>query len=91
MIGIPLHACSALSPISAQPGKLLADYTYRTGEQGTTLRPNPLSLATLSKFRVLEHVFTDVPADGSEDLALVLSACKFLDLLLVLQTQEFQM
>lgn len=41
-------------------------------------------------FRVLENVFNDVPADGSDDLALLLSACKFLDLLVVLQTQEFQ-
>lgn len=40
---------------------------------------------------MLEQVFTDVPADGSDDLALLLSACKFLDLLLTLQTQEFQM
>jgi hypothetical protein len=33
----------------------------------------------------------DVPSDGSEGLALVLSVCKFIDLLLVLQTEEFQM
>jgi len=32
----------------------------------------------------------NVPSDGSEDLPLILSACKFLDLLLVLQTEEFQ-
>ena len=32
-----------------------------------------------------------LPADGSEDLQLVLAACKCLDLLLVLQTEEFQM
>ena len=30
------------------------------------------------------------PTDGSEDLVLILSACKFLDLVLVLQTEEFQ-
>lgn len=41
-------------------------------------------------FRVIEHVFTEIPADGSDELGLLLSACKFLDLLLVLQTQEFQ-
>lgn len=33
----------------------------------------------------------DIPADGSDDLQLVLAACKFLDLLLVLQTEDFQM
>ncbi|KAG8799664.1 hypothetical protein FRC17_007072, partial [Serendipita sp. 399] len=48
----------------------------------------PIILTEL--FRVIEHVFTEAPADGSDDLALLLSACKFLDLLLVLQTQEFQ-
>lgn len=32
-----------------------------------------------------------IPSDGSEDLAILLSASKLLDLLLVLQTQEFQM
>lgn len=32
-----------------------------------------------------------LPPDGSEDLQLVLSASKCLDLLLVLQTEEFQM
>jgi len=33
----------------------------------------------------------DVPLDGSEALALILSVCKFIDLLLALQTEEFQM
>lgn len=33
---------------------------------------------------------TDLPMDGSEGLPLVLSVSKFLDLLLVLQTEEFQ-
>lgn len=32
-----------------------------------------------------------IPSDGSEDLPLILAAAKFLDLLLVLQTEEFQM
>ncbi len=31
------------------------------------------------------------PPDGSEDLALVLASCKFLDLLLVIQSEDFQM
>jgi len=33
----------------------------------------------------------NLPGDGSEDLQLILSACKCLDTLLVLQTEEFQM
>ena len=31
------------------------------------------------------------PIDGSDALQLILSACKLVDLLLVLQTEEFQM
>ncbi len=31
------------------------------------------------------------PLDGSEALQLVLAACKFLDLLLVIQSEDFQM
>lgn len=34
---------------------------------------------------------TNLPPDGSEDLQLVLAACKCLDLLVTLQTEEFQM
>jgi len=41
-------------------------------------------------FRVFEELIISVPAEGSEDLQIVLAASKFLDLLLVLQTQEFQ-
>ncbi|KAK7686626.1 hypothetical protein QCA50_010226 [Cerrena zonata] len=41
-------------------------------------------------FRLFEQTLVSLPADGSEDLALVLSASKLLDLLLVLQTEEFQ-
>lgn len=33
----------------------------------------------------------NIPADGSEQLPLILAASKCLDLLLVLQTPEFQM
>jgi hypothetical protein len=33
----------------------------------------------------------DPPTDGSEHLQLVLAACKFLDLLLVIQSEDFQM
>jgi hypothetical protein len=32
-----------------------------------------------------------MPTEGAEDLQILLAASKFLDLLLVLQTQEFQM
>ncbi|KAJ8084790.1 hypothetical protein PM082_003567 [Marasmius tenuissimus] len=41
-------------------------------------------------YRVVEQTMTSLPSDGSEDLPLVLSACKCLDLLLALQTEEFQ-
>ncbi|ETW86774.1 hypothetical protein HETIRDRAFT_30556 [Heterobasidion irregulare TC 32-1] len=41
-------------------------------------------------YRLLDQLMTILPTDGSEDLPLVLSACKFLDLLLVLQTEDFQ-
>lgn len=42
-------------------------------------------------YRLLEQTMIDVPSDGSEALSLILSVCKFIDLLLVLQTEEFQM
>jgi len=42
-------------------------------------------------YRILDHTITTMPGDGSEDLQLVLAACKCLDTLLVLQTEEFQM
>ncbi|CAL1694342.1 unnamed protein product [Somion occarium] len=41
-------------------------------------------------YRLFEQILVTLPADGSEDLALILSASKLLDLLLVLQTEEFQ-
>ncbi|KAF8665364.1 hypothetical protein AX16_000383 [Volvariella volvacea WC 439] len=41
-------------------------------------------------YRIFEQVITNLPADGSEDLQLILASCKCLDLLLVLQTEEFQ-
>lgn len=49
----------------------------------------PVILAEL--LRVFETTMDDPPRDGSEDLALVLAACKFLDLLLVIQSEDFQM
>ena len=33
----------------------------------------------------------EIPPDGSDVLQLILAACKFLDLLLVLQSEDFQM
>jgi hypothetical protein len=44
-----------------------------------------------SQYRLLEQTMIEVPSDGSEALSLILSVCKFIDLLLVLQTEEFQM
>lgn len=44
-----------------------------------------------AQLRVFEQTMDEMPADGSDDLQLVLGACKFLDLLLVLQTEDFQM
>ncbi|KAF9447031.1 hypothetical protein P691DRAFT_803039 [Macrolepiota fuliginosa MF-IS2] len=41
-------------------------------------------------YRTFEQVMTNLPPDGSEDLQLVLAACKCLDLLVTLQTEEFQ-
>ncbi|EJD54553.1 hypothetical protein AURDEDRAFT_156337 [Auricularia subglabra TFB-10046 SS5] len=40
--------------------------------------------------RIFEQAMSEPPADGSDDLQLILSVCKFVDLLLVLQTVEFQ-
>jgi len=42
-------------------------------------------------YRLLEQTMIEIPSDGSEALSLILSVCKFIDLLLVLQTEEFQM
>ncbi|KAF8915027.1 Dopey, N-terminal-domain-containing protein [Mucidula mucida] len=41
-------------------------------------------------YRLFDQVMSSPPSDGSEDLQLMLSACKCLDLLFVLQTEEFQ-
>lgn len=45
----------------------------------------------MPQYRLFEQTIVSIPSDGSEDLAILLSASKLLDLLLVLQTQEFQM
>jgi hypothetical protein len=49
----------------------------------------PVILTELLK--VFEGTMDDPPADNSEGLALVLAACKFLDLLLIIQSEDFQM
>ncbi|TFK26748.1 hypothetical protein FA15DRAFT_255211 [Coprinopsis marcescibilis] len=41
-------------------------------------------------YRIFDQAMASLPPNGSEDLQLVLAACKCIDLLLVLQTQEFQ-
>ncbi|KAH9948184.1 Dopey, N-terminal-domain-containing protein [Amylocystis lapponica] len=41
-------------------------------------------------YRLFDQTLANLPSDGSEDLSVILSACKLLDLLLVLQTEEFQ-
>ncbi|KAJ7116821.1 Dopey, N-terminal-domain-containing protein [Mycena crocata] len=41
-------------------------------------------------YRLFEQLMTTLPSDGSEDLQLILSASKCLDLLLTLQSEEFQ-
>ncbi|KAF9067320.1 Dopey, N-terminal-domain-containing protein [Rhodocollybia butyracea] len=41
-------------------------------------------------YRIFEQVMLNLPSDGSEDLPLVLAACKCLDLLIAIQTEEFQ-
>ncbi|WWC68766.1 uncharacterized protein I206_102700 [Kwoniella pini CBS 10737] len=48
----------------------------------------PVILSEL--LRIFERTMDDPPDDGSEDLQLVLAACKFLDILLVIQSEDFQ-
>ena len=43
------------------------------------------------QYRLFESVMLNLPPDGSDDLPLLLAACKCLDLLVTLQTEEFQM
>lgn len=59
--------------------------------------PRPLHHAFLpdaelvAQLRLFESLVDHTVPDKSELLQLVLSACKFLDLTLVLQTEDFQM
>ncbi|KAH8110602.1 Dopey, N-terminal-domain-containing protein [Phellopilus nigrolimitatus] len=48
----------------------------------------PVLLSEL--IRIFEQVMAEPPSDGSDSLQSILSACKLIDLLLVLQTEEFQ-
>ncbi|EAL17745.1 hypothetical protein CNBL2580 [Cryptococcus deneoformans B-3501A] len=48
----------------------------------------PVILAEL--LRIFERTLDEPPEDESEELLLVLAACKFLDLLLVIQSEDFQ-
>ncbi|WVQ73679.1 hypothetical protein IAR50_003259 [Cryptococcus sp. DSM 104548] len=48
----------------------------------------PVILAEL--LRIFEQTLDEPPENNSEDLQLVLAACKFLDLLLVIQSEDFQ-
>ena len=41
--------------------------------------------------RIFAQVMAEAPSDGSDALQAVLAACKLIDLLLVLQAEEFQM
>ena len=47
-------------------------------------------LTDIQQYRIFEQILQNIPGDGSEELGLILSGCKLLDLLLVLQTEEFQ-
>jgi hypothetical protein len=48
----------------------------------------PVILAEL--LRVFEGIMEEIPPDNSESLQLALAACKFLDLLLTIQSEDFQ-
>ncbi|KAF8633541.1 hypothetical protein AX15_001344 [Amanita polypyramis BW_CC] len=41
-------------------------------------------------YRIFEQAVMSMPSDSSEDLQLILAGCKCLDLLITLQTEEFQ-
>ncbi|KAJ9112078.1 hypothetical protein QFC22_006377 [Naganishia vaughanmartiniae] len=48
----------------------------------------PMILSELIK--IFESAMADLPKDGSDQLIIVLAACKFLDLLIALQLEDFQ-
>jgi hypothetical protein len=49
-----------------------------------------LKILTMFQYNTFEQLLSTMPPDGSESLRLILAASKFVDLLLVLQTEEFQ-
>ncbi|KAI6031355.1 Dopey, N-terminal-domain-containing protein [Pisolithus microcarpus] len=53
--------------------------------------PSPIVQSEVYLYRIVEQIIVTLPVDESEELPLILSASKCLDLLLTLQTEEFQM
>lgn len=53
--------------------------------------PPSLTLSFLLQLRLFDSLIEQAVPDNSDFLQLVFSACKFLDLTLVLQTEDFQM
>jgi hypothetical protein len=51
-----------------------------------SLLPDPLL-----QIKIFEDTMDQLPRDGSDQLMIVLAACKFVDLLIALQMEDFQM
>lgn len=83
-------SCATLQTIPSQPIKFLARTYSRASELWVILSCSAQNL-NFVQIRVFEQVMAEPPSDGSENLQAILSACKLIDLLLVLQTVEFQM
>lgn len=43
------------------------------------------------QIKIFEDTMIELPRDNSDQLTIVLAACKFLDLLIALQMEDFQM
>jgi hypothetical protein len=84
-----MHQSTPLQIIGTQHGWVLAHYIDGAGELF------PVAAFIMAhlwrQYRVFDKTKTEIPPDGSEDLQLVLAASKCLDLLIALQTEEFQM
>ena len=83
-------ADTSLSSFTPQLVELLADLIGRVGTSHLA-HALQISFLTLVQFRLFDQILVSLPSDGSEDLGVILGASKLLDLLLVLQTEEFQM
>jgi hypothetical protein len=83
---LPLMHCACVVPV--QVYLCLRVLLCRIGNQHLSSFW-PIILTEL--LRLYEQLMSEPSASSGEYLQLVLSACKFLDLLLVLQTEEFQM